>query len=106
MFPNSRTAACRAVSSASPPATRSAIRGFAAESRSSKTTSRLPLLRLDVHHRPNRFDNPLPSAQIRGQLLFPLGRDSVISGFLLALRLFPLRLHPVLTLQSMESRIQ
>src|SRR5258708_34660360 len=62
-----------------------AIRACAAETRSSETASRLSLLRLDVHHRPNRFDNPLPSAQIRGQLLFPLGRDSVISGFLLAL---------------------
>src|SRR5271156_3143655 len=62
-----------------------AIRASAAENRSSGTTSWLPLLRLDVHHRPNRFDNPLPPAQIRGQLLFPLGRDSVISGFLLAL---------------------
>src|ERR1700723_4749449 len=62
-----------------------AIRACAAENRSSETTSRLTLLRLDVHHRPNRFDNPLPSPQIRGQLLFPLGCDSVVSGFLLAL---------------------
>src|SRR6185437_9672040 len=62
-----------------------AIRACAAENRSSGTTSRLTLLRLDVHHRPNRFHNPLPSAQIRGQLLFPLSRDSVVSGALLAL---------------------
>src|SRR4029077_3609590 len=78
-----------------------AIRGFAAENRSSKTISRLPLLRLDVHHRPNRFDNPLPSAQIRGQLLFPLGCDSVVSVFLLALLLLPFRLHPALRRTSM-----
>src|SRR5580692_11580307 len=75
----------------------------AARNLKSRTSSCLIFLRSATHDRTNCFDDPFPFAQIGGQLLLSVGRDPVVSGSLLTLRLFPFGTYPALAFQSVKS---